>query len=435
MATANLTPFLFSDNPDIVEIQLSEVVYRDDLYPRIKPDAATIQRYAENLEVLPPIEVNQNGILIDGFHRWTAHRKNEAPTIRAIVTQTASENEVYALAIERNSTHGLQMNNEDKKSSAIRLYAAGTGYSKEDIARILSVSTRSVTGYLTDVDKQLREDRKQRISDMWMACYTSEEIADAVGVSRQSVDGLLPKMEELPNSAKVLSKFQDQDFSPPLYNVWSFAKKTNAVGHFGNTEQRIVDNLLYLYTEPFDIVVDPFAGGGSTIDICRYRSRRYWASDRKPIVERENEIRKLDIVEDVPPLNKRWSDVTLTYLDPPYWKQAENQYSTDAEDLANQPLEEFTDNLIGVVNRIAERQSRGVIALIIQPTQWRSDNRQFTDHIMHLVTGVNQKRLRLENRISCPYSTEQCTPQQVEWAKANKQLLVISRELIVWKLV
>ncbi len=33
-------------------------------------------------------------------------------------------------------------------------------------------------------------------------------------------------------------------------------------------QSRIVENLLYAYTEPFDVVVDPFAGGGSTIDIC-----------------------------------------------------------------------------------------------------------------------------------------------------------------------
>jgi DNA modification methylase len=39
---------------------------------------------------------------------------------------------------------------------------------------------------------------------------------------------------------------------------------------------RWVDNLLYFYTHPLDVVVDPFAGGGSTIDICKKRLRRYW---------------------------------------------------------------------------------------------------------------------------------------------------------------
>jgi hypothetical protein len=232
---------------------------------------------------------------------------------------------------------------------------------------------------------------------------------------------------------QTLAKFAETDFAPPLYNVWTFAKKSNGVGHFGNSEQQIVDNLLYLYTEPFDIVLDPFGGGGSTIDVCKRRLRRYWVSDRKPIPERAHEIRKLDVVDGLPPLFKRWSEVTLTYLDPPYWKQAENQYSQDAEDLANMPLAEFTSNLAGVVRSIAEKQSRGVIALIIQPTQWKADGHKYTDHVMDLITAVGQDLARVEMRISAPYNTEQYTPQIVNWAKENKQLMVLTREIIVWR--
>lgn len=416
-------------------LPLSDVVYREDLYPRIKPDAATIQRYAENLDVLPPIEVNQHNILIDGFHRWTAHRKAEAENIQAVVTETESEAELFALAIRRNAAHGMQMNEQDKRKVAIRLYAAGTGLSKAEIADTLSVTQRSVTSYLSDVDKQLREERKERIFNLWMEAYTEDEISAETQIPRQTISGLLPKMEELPNSAKVAANFQDQDFTPPLFNVWTFAKKSNAVGHFGNSEQRIVENLLYLYTEPFDIVVDPFGGGGSTLDVCRKRLRRCWISDRKPIVERESEIRQHDLATDgVPPLNRRWSDVTLTYLDPPYWRQAQNQYSTDPTDLANMPLEQFTDTMSKIVKDISQRQSRGVIALIIQPTQWSADNRQFTDHVTDLIRAVGNKRLVLENRVSCPYSTEQYNAQQVEWAKAHKKLLVITRELIIWRI-
>lgn len=420
---------------EVVELPIEQVVFREDLYPRIKHDVATVQRYAENLGVLPAIEVNQHGILIDGFHRLTAHRKMEAPTIRAIVTETASEAEVYALAIARNATHGLQMNDSDKRSAAIRLYADGTGIDKKDIARLLSVSVRSVNTYLERIDQQLLIRRKAKILEMWLTCATVDEISEATKVSETTVKETLSSFsEDLPKATKVLSDFADADFTPPIYNVWPFKKeKTNEVSHFGNSEVGIVENLLYLYTEPFDIVLDPFAGGGSTIDICQKRLRRCYASDRKPIVERENEIRTLDIAAGLPALNKRWSDVALTYLDPPYWKQAEGQYSDAAEDLANMPIERFTETLIGVVERIAAKQSHGVIALLIQPTQWKSDERAFTDHVAHLLCGVRSSRLVLENRISCPYQTQQYNAQQVEWAKANRKLLVLTRELIIWR--
>jgi hypothetical protein len=414
---------------------VASVVFREDLYPRIKPDPALIQRYAENIDVLPPIEVNQHGILIDGFHRWTAHRKMEAAVIRATVTETVSEQQVYALAIRRNAAHGWQMDEGSKRQAAVRLYGAGTGLSKDDIATTLSVSLRSVNGYLSDIDRDLRERRKQRIFELHLAAWTDAEISSDVGVSEREVGRVLPDiLEGLPNSQKAAASYTEADWQPPVVNVWTYAKKSNEVGHFGNSEQRILDNLLYLYTDPFDIVLDPFAGGGATIDVCRRRLRRYWVSDRKPIVEREKDIRRLDIVADVPPLHRRWSEVALTYLDPPYWKQAEGQYSTDAEDLANMPLDQFTTSLAGVVNRIAEKQSKGVIALLMQPTQWKSERREFTDHVTDLVRSVSTKRLQLENRVSCPYNSEQYNAQQVEWAKANKKLLVLTRELLIWRL-
>jgi DNA modification methylase len=102
---------------------------------------------------------------------------------------------------------------------------------------------------------------------------------------------------------------------------------------------RWLDNLLYLYTQPFDVVIDPFAGSGSTIDLCKRRFRRYWVSDRKPVIERAHEIREHDITAGLPKL-PRWQDVALVYLDPPYWKQAEGEYSNDPEDLGNMPLAE-----------------------------------------------------------------------------------------------
>jgi len=211
---------------NVITLPLSDVVYREDLYPRIKSDAATIQRYADNLDVLPPIELNQHGILIDGYHRWTAHKTAKAATIRAFVTETASEVELYALAIERNSAHGLQMNDADKRTVAIRLYASGTGLDKQQIAHVLSVSPRSVNSYLSDIDKQLREERKQRIFDMWLSGDTASEIAEAVGVHLDTVSEQVSRISEaLPKSEKVLSQFQDEDFTAPLFNVTEISRE------------------------------------------------------------------------------------------------------------------------------------------------------------------------------------------------------------------
>jgi hypothetical protein len=214
----------------------------------------------------------------------------------------------------------LQLSQEDKRDMARKIYIATPDRErdakKKQLAKILSVSERSVREWLGRIDKDAKDARDRRIFDMWMACHTQEEIAEACVCSRQTVDAILPEMADLPKLAKPDQSAASHatDFDPPIYNIWKQQEKTSGIKHFGNSEVRWVDNLLYLYTQPFDVIVDPFAGGGSTIDICKKRFRRYWVADRKPIVEREKEIRRHDMTEGVPRLP--WKDVGLAKPEP-----------------------------------------------------------------------------------------------------------------------
>ena len=128
----------------------------------------------------------------------------------------------------------------------------------------------------------------------------------------------------------------------------------------------------------------------------------------------------------------------VVYLDPPYWKQAEGQYSKDPTDLANMPLDGFSAALSGIIKAFAAklkasaRTKSAYIALIIQPTQWKADNRQFTDHVGDMLRLV---KLPVNMRYSAPYESQQCTPQMVTWAKDNKRCLVLTREIVVWEIV
>lgn len=435
-------------------MKTADVVYREDLYPRIETSAQTVQKYAEDLDVLPPITVNQHGILIDGWHRWTAHKKNEVEEIRAEVIETTSDAHLLELAIEMNASHGLQLSQGDKRDIARKIYSATPmeeqGDKKKTLARILSVTERSVQDWLSRIDKDNKENRDAAVIGMHLACYSQEEIAVAVGMTKMSVSRVCNDLEDFRFCYKPgeLSHVKDDkermdliqaqnreaadhatDFQTPLYNVWKQQEKSNNVGHFGNSEVRWVDNLLYLYTKPFDVVIDPFAGGGSTIDICKKRFRRYFVSDRKPIVEREKEIRLHDLTGGLPK-PPQWKDVRLVYLDPPYWKQAEGQYSDDPTDLANMPLEQFNEALAGIINGFAKKLTDAYIALIIQPTQWKAPERQYTDHVGDMLRAV---KLPVDMRYSVPYESQQCNAQMVEWAKENKTCLVLSREIVVWK--
>jgi hypothetical protein len=432
----------------IDERKVTDIVWREDLYPRSAKSPETVQKYAADLAVLPPIEVNQNNELIDGWHRWTAHKKAEALTVPVIVTPTNSDAQLLELAIIRNAAHGLQLSREDKQDMARRIYNSTPererSAKKQDLARILSVSASTVQEWLSRIDKDTKSARDRRIFGKWLACWTQEEIAQSEDMSQKAVSDILvefPELEKLLKSAQTLATYAEPDWTPPIYNVWKQQTKTPGSKHFGNSEVSFLDNLLYLYTEPFDVVVDPFAGGGSTIDLCQKRSRRYFVSDRKPIVERED-IRRHELLDTdgkpQTPAVPRWKDVSLVYLDPPYWRQAAGQYSDDPQDLANMTLPDFNAALSGIIKVFAvklknsARSAPAYIALIIQPTQWKADDRAYTDHVGDMLRAVN---LPVDMRFSVPYESQQCNAQMVEWAKVNRRCLVLTREIVVWKVM
>lgn len=415
--------------------KVAEIIFRQDLYPRIDTDPVAVQQYADSIELLPPIEINQHNEIIDGWHRWTAHKKQGLEEIHVAVTATKGDSELLELAIERNATHGLQLSKDDKQSMATKIYAATPDKErdakKKHLCSILSVPDRTLRSWLSRIDKDARDARNKRIFNLWMASYAQDQIANIEGLeSKSTVNDIISSVTaELPKSNKWPVAMHQIDFELPIYNIWRQQEKTTELTHPGNSEIKLVDNLLYLYTRPFDIVLDLFAGTGSTIDLCKKRLRRYWASDRKPIPEREKDIRLHDVVTDGLPSIPRWRDVKLVYLDPPYWKQSEGVYSQDPTDFGNMSLEDFNSNLISLIHQLANKLSEAYIALIIQPTQWNAPDRNYTDHIADILCAI---QLPVDMRYSAPYSTQQYTPQMVDWAKENKKCLVLTREIIVW---
>jgi predicted XRE-type DNA-binding protein len=419
------------------QVLLSQIVFDEGLYPRVDGhDPATVQTYVRDMEQIEAagklISINADGILLDGRHRMLAYKTRADgadPEITVYRYPISSKLESFRLACELQD-RGFALSNGDRKSSAKKLYNLGD-QDQTEIAKVLGVSQGTVSKWLSRTLKDEKESKQKKAREMWLACATQEEIAEAVGVPQSTIKGWTDGFIDL---------FQENNpiiptgFEPPIYNVWKQQTKTNAVSHFGNSETRWVENLLYLYTNAASIVVDPFGGGGSTIDACKKWSRRYYVSDRKPIVAREHEIRLHDLTTGLPSV--RWKDVNLVYLDPPYWKQAEGQYSDDPTDLANMELEQFNTALAGVINGFGKKlkdsasDKPAYIALIIQPTQWKAPDRQFTDHVGDMLRAV---KLPVDMRYSVPYESQQCTAQMVEWTKAAKRCLVLTREIIVWR--
>lgn len=67
-----------------------------------------------------------------------------------------------------------------------------------------------------------QEQRRETIRDMWLACHTQQEIADAVGVDEKTIRNELEEtgeLEALPKVRKLSALHEDAEWAPPLYDI------------------------------------------------------------------------------------------------------------------------------------------------------------------------------------------------------------------------
>jgi len=403
-------------------MKVADVVYRKDLYPRFKEDQQTIQRYACAIDKLPPIKVNQNNILIDGYHRLQAHVLNKIGEINADVITTESEKQLKRLAYEYNSKHGMQLKTEEKSNFAKEMI---DNMSAQEIASILSVTEKTVLLWTADKRKLIENQKNRDILALYLhAENTQQNIADAMDIPQQTIANKILNFTE---NKQMLEYGKISD--PYIYNIWSLLKQTEDKDYFGAFPEKYMENLLYYHTNLFDIVYDPFAGSGTTIDTCIKMNRRYYCSDINPYITRTEEIYQHDITDGR--VEKLSGVPDLVFLDPPYWKQAQNEYSNNPNDLGKLSLENF----YAVFNKflkelIAWKVKK--IAIVIMPTQY-NNNLVFEDHTLKFHEILFPK-YEVEIRYNLPYSTQQYNAQQVEKAKENNISLSLFRDLTIWKL-
>jgi transposase len=72
-----------------------------------------------------------------------------------------------------------------------------------------------------DLVQKEREEQKRRIIDLYLQCYTQEEIANKIGESQPTVSRVIQKFKtELLNNPPVPESLQ-------LYNVWNWQNRGN----------------------------------------------------------------------------------------------------------------------------------------------------------------------------------------------------------------
>ena len=122
----------------------------------------------------------------------------------------------------------------------------------------------------------------------------------------------------------------------------------------------------------------------------------------------------------------------FVFLDPPYWKQAEKRYSEKETDLGNVDLNKFLDTISDIAKMVKRKwgtnRPNGKLAIIIGA--YKNDGK-FVDLPFLCYERIN-KYLPLVRRIQVPYSTQVHGGAFVSLAKEKKEILYLTRELMIF---
>lgn len=145
-------------------LDISKIRIDGDTQPRLAIDQVVVADYADLLESgtnFPPVQVVSDGAvhwLVDGFHRYFAHRKLGRKHIKAEVTTGLLE-EAQWLSLTANKAHGLRRTNNDKAKAVIKALKMKPQLSDSAIAEHIGVNDKTVAKYRESIAnaRKLRE--------------------------------------------------------------------------------------------------------------------------------------------------------------------------------------------------------------------------------------------------------------------------------------
>ncbi len=162
-----------------------------------------------------------------------------------------------------------------------------------------------------------------------------------------------------------------QEEKPPFETttLWDYPKQSYGKRPKGNnkfqgvTPAFIIWNMLQRYTKPRDLVVDPMAGSGTTIDVCEEEGRKVIGYDINPQHPKiiKNDSRKIPLKD---------NSVDMVFIDSPYGDNV--NYSNEIGDIGKISAEDqkFYEELEKVAREIYRILKPGKVMGWLIGDQW-----------------------------------------------------------------
>lgn len=440
-------------------VPVGEVMFRQEFYPRHKPNTATIEQYLDALRdgaEFPPIEVDVEGmLLLDGYHRWKAAVEAGLPEIKAKLIDLEGMPRLLHAA-SRNAMHGDRLTSAEKKEVARAM--AQQGMAQVEIRKWLGVSAGTVSNWVSDIVVQSAREREAQVWWLALLGWTLKEIGETLALSKSEVDRLAARFAELNLSEKaergqtpeqiaeseglplrlvraaLLAGEDDPGRLAALrigiqpYDVWNFSGCDPRFGeeYPGRIPGQLILHLLYFYSQPGDLVVDPMVGSGTTIDACAYLGRRVYGLDAHPTGER-NDILEHDMFEHGWPA--RTAQAQLILWDPPYYKKMDNAYGDKSISRLNRSeYLAFFQRAAGTIPEAFKGRLAFICSDYTNPDQ-AEDNIYVWDYLQLFQTAG----WRIEQRIQAPLTTQQVHPDLVNRFRQARRLARLNRDIVVMR--
>lgn len=235
--------------------------------------------------------------------------------------------------------------------SVITLNKANKLLSKFNVARntpLFKKRLADVLGVFTSTPKQLSSTTKPQFET------TYELIQKQIG-KIQNAKANVDIEEEIP----IIESTTLWDFPRQSYGLTPKGDNRYA----GVTPALIIYNMVWRYTEPGDLIVDPMCGSGTTIDVCKAEKRKVIGYDISPVRPdiTQNDARKIPLDD---------NSVDMVFIDSPYGDNI--KYSQHPDDIGHisSESEEFYDELEKVMEQSHRILKEGKVLGWLIGDQW-----------------------------------------------------------------
>jgi len=217
------------------------------------------------------------------------------------------------------------------------------------------------------------------------------------------------------------------------YDVWNFAKCQDLFGckHPGRIPGELVAHVLYFFTEPGHLVVDPMAGSGTTIDVCLAMGRKCYGYDIDTRHERPD-IMVHDLAVDGPP--DRFKKADLIFWDPPYFSKMDAENKEDGYvdgSVSGLPRDEylaFFEKSLSTIHAITKKGAK----LAFLMSDWDDDTGEregiFIWNYLDIIRQAGWEPIR---HIQVPLPTQQVHADIVNKFRVSRRLEQLERYLII----